>query len=246
VDTLKQLFREFRLPFLLAGGWTGFAVYKSPTPATITSVITIFGSAFFLISWATGQINRVRKQTHVDTNLENIQSRLEVLLTQLETRTAEIVGQITGGESFCHATFMIDNNSNLAQVMVLNGSKHPVFDAHLRITDLDCLDKAAISNNPAVFASCSVGFGVPVLTGSHGTIVGQLALGDGPVRRFNIFWTARNGDHTQLLRLIKVNGIWRQATRVVRGGDLLLEQIVPDFPRDILGTEWTSIIGKPP
>lgn len=103
VKTFKQILREFWIPFLVAVAWTVYTVWNSPAPARITSAIAIFGGAFFLVSWATGQVNRIRKQTHLDSNLKDIQTRLEGLLGQIESRTTEIVAQITGGQSFCYS-----------------------------------------------------------------------------------------------------------------------------------------------
>lgn len=51
--------------------------------------------------------------------------------------------------------------------------------------------------------------------------------------------SARNGVVTQELTLRKVNGEWREATRVTREKEgqkiVLLEDAHPEFPRDQLG-----------
>jgi hypothetical protein len=96
MKTLKLLLREFRLPFTLAAAWTIYALITDPLPVDLKSLIKTFGPAFFFVSWATGQFIRVRKQSHVESNLQSIQTRLEGLLSQLQTKTAEIVAQITG------------------------------------------------------------------------------------------------------------------------------------------------------
>ena len=238
MKTFKMLVREFWLPFALATVWTVFALMKALKPLNITSVMTIFGPTFFLFSWASGQFIRVRRQSHVESNLQTIQTRLEALLTQLETRTAEIVAQITGGDSFCFVQLMVDRQSNIAQLMAINGGKHPVFDAQLHIADLDCLDRASASKGAIPLETCNMVLRVPVVTPGHLATIGQLSLGEGSVRRFNIFWSARNGDHVQFLRVAKIDGVWQSAIQVFRGNDMLCEQILPNFPRDALGSEW--------
>ena len=73
----------------------------------------------------------------------------------------------------------------------------------------------------------------------------RLPLGDGP-RRLNVFFAARNGSWTQLIRLHPVGGDWEMATRVFRGDmrdsktiTILLEHIDAAFPRNAAGqVEW--------
>jgi len=239
MKTLKQLLREFWLPFALASAWTTYVLVTGPTPLSFKTVVTAFGPAFFLVSWATGQFIRVKRQSHVESNFLSIQTRLEALLTQIETRTTDLLGHITGGSSFCYVLFFnIDETRNTASLFAINGSTHPVFDAQLRIADLECLERASAANGAIPFASCSTHFRIPTLIAGHGGEIGQIPLGEGKVRRFNIFWLARNGDWTQLLRLAKVNGVWRSATRILRGETVLYEDLPPDFPRDALGSEW--------
>jgi hypothetical protein len=58
------------------------------------------------------------------------------------------------------------------------------------------------------------------------------------VRRFNLFWSARNGDSIQLLRFVKVDGNWRSAIRAFRGDEVLFDEIHPDVLPEVLGSEW--------
>lgn len=62
----------------------------------------IFVPSFFLLSWATGQFFRVKKQTHIDANLKGIEGRLEGLVIKIEERTTVLLSSITGGDSFCY------------------------------------------------------------------------------------------------------------------------------------------------
>jgi hypothetical protein len=61
-------------------------------------------------------------------------------------RTTEIVAQITGGNSFCHLRlFNINGQNNMAQMIAINGGAHTVFDAQVRVADLECFDKSKTS-----------------------------------------------------------------------------------------------------
>jgi hypothetical protein len=242
--TLKMLLREFWLPFALASGWTVYVLITDPFPTDFKSLIKTFGPAFFFVSWATGQFIRVRKQSHVESNLQAIQTRLEGLLSRLEARTTEIVAHITGGNSFCYVRlFNISGQTNMTQLIVINGGAHTVFDAQVRVTDLECFEKSVASKGVIPLMSCNSSFPVPsMITANHAAgPIGTLSLADGAVRRFNIFWSARNGDWVQLLRLVKVDGNWRSAIRVFRGEEVLFEEIQPEVPREVLGSDWRDI-----
>jgi hypothetical protein len=241
MKTLKLILREFWLPLVLAAGWTAYALITDPLPANFKSLIKTFGPAFFLVSWATGQFIRVSKQSRVETNLNAIQTRLQDLLTQIEIRTTEIVAQISGGNSFCYGRlFTINGQTNMAHLIAVNGGAHTVFDAQVHIADLDCIEKSVASKGAIPLESCNSIFGVPsMITPNHGAAtVGQLSLAEGNVRRFNLFWSARNGDWIQFLRLVRVDGNWHSAIRVFRGEEVLFEEIQTGVPREVLGPEW--------
>lgn len=130
----------------------------------------------------------------------------------------------------------------MAQMIAINGGAHTVFDAQVRVADLECFDKSKTSKGAIPLESCYTILRVTnVITPNHsaGTI-GQLSLAEGNVRRFNIFWTARNGDWIQYLRLVKVDGNWRSAIRVFRGEKVLFKDIPPDVPQEVLGPDWIA------
>jgi hypothetical protein len=120
--------------------------------------------------------------------------------------------------------------------MVINGGAHPVFEAQARLVDLECLAKIDVSTIKTVEALhvCDTRFNIPVIAPGRGGTIGQLPQGEGAVRRFNVFWLARNGNWLQRLRLAKIDGNWRSASQVIRGEEILLEELPPDFPKDAL------------
>lgn len=65
------------------------------------------------------------------------------------------------------------------------------------------------------------------------------SFGTGNQARFNIFWVARNGGFTQLLRFKKIDGQWHSATKVERENILLLENVSEGYSRNIQGEiDW--------
>ena len=92
-----RLLREFWLPALLAVGWTAYNVKNSGAVVDFKTLLNIFGPTFFLVSWATGQFFRIKKQAHVEQNLTSIEGRVESLVTKLEKHTQDFLGYTTGG-----------------------------------------------------------------------------------------------------------------------------------------------------
>jgi signal transduction histidine kinase len=78
--TLKELWRQFRFPLIVAVGWAAFkgweAMPTSSYAAFFATVVAQFSSAFFLLSWAWGQYNRVDRQQDTTERLQLIQRSL--------------------------------------------------------------------------------------------------------------------------------------------------------------------------
>jgi hypothetical protein len=136
----------------------------------------------------------------------------------------------------------INHQTNVAQLMTVNGGTHTVFDAQVQIADVECIEKSVASKGAIPIESCnSFPPASRMITANHSAfMLGQLSLAGGNVRRFNLFWTARNGDWTQFLRLAKIDGKWRSAIRVFRGEEILFEEVESGVPREVLGPEWTD------
>lgn len=231
--TGKQLLREFWTPGLIAGGWTVYVGWGGNI--TVQSVLAAFGPSFFLASWLTGQVFRVRKQAGVESSLQTLEGRITELLDKLEAKTQELLNHMTGGESYCYMIVMSDN----INWVVVHAGDHDLQNLTARICDIDVsFDlpnwmQTANSNVPigTLFkGKANQCFSQP-LTGRH--------------RRFNIFYTASNGSFVQELRLKYVEpGKWVIATRVYREGvdpaedpaAILYERIDPEFPLEADGT----------
>lgn len=127
MQTAKQLFKEFWFPAVIAIGWTIYSCSGAGNTtgnlADIKKYVNIFGPTFFLISWMTGQLFRVKKQSKVESNLTEIENRVGSLLKELELKAERITNHITGGDSYFFAklicalpmgdkgtVFMLENN----------------------------------------------------------------------------------------------------------------------------------------
>ncbi|WP_043311344.1 hypothetical protein [Pseudomonas sp. ML96] len=225
--TGKQLLKEFWIPGLIAAAWTTYVVWGAAI--TVEKVLAALGPSFFLASWLTGQVFRVRKQAGVESGLQSLERRLSGLVEKIEGDTRELLNHMTGGDSFCYMSVMADNRN----WMVVHMGDHHLQNLSARVCDLDVPDtpnwmQAAnthVTVGTLFKGMCSINSLTKSLTGQH--------------RRFNIFYSASNGTFTQELRLKDVGGDrWAMATRVFRDGpgELLYERIDPNFPLEADGT----------
>ncbi|MGH9341420.1 MAG: hypothetical protein ACRD1R_17995 [Acidobacteriota bacterium] len=237
---LKQLLKEFWLPAIIAVLWSLFNLLHDNNHKWSTiKFVNVFGPTFFLISWLTAQYFRVSRQAKVERDLESIETKVATLLGELEAKTNDLLGHLSGGESFCYLMLgSLGRGTNAGQVTVIHQGKHPLYDVTARIVDLQAFERVksnlTFENLRNTEIHRSYGLLIPGYCKS-----GEIwNLGDGAIRGFNIFWTARNGGFSQLLRFRSVDDQWYHATKVERGA-ILLEDIQPGYPRNEKGeVDW--------
>lgn len=227
----KQLLKEFWFPFVLAAAWTFFSWKSGTTSLTPVALMAAFGPAFFLASWATSQIFRVKKQAKVE-------ERLETMITDLERRTTDLVAHITGGSSFPRfAMTAMDPAPDLVTLLAHHHGEHTLYDVEARISDLDIFNAAMSSGQPPLQAmaaadtNVSLGLLIPdhvSLSSTNFDLTGKVAA------RFNIFSSARNGSFVQMLRLARIGADWVEASRTVKHTDagevVLFEEVHAKYP----------------
>lgn len=229
--TLHQLLKEFWLPFLAAGCWTFYVVWKDEI--TVQTVIANFGPSFFLASWMTGQFFRVRKQAGVESSLTTLEGRVSNVLERLETQTHELTSYMDGGDSFCAFNIYLQGDNQSYWLAETHG-KYPMYNVSARVIDLDLYDET--SREPQVAgAETYIEIGDLSLDGAH--ISKLFELGDSGSRRFNVFFVAKNGSFVQNIKYKLVDGEWTWATKVFDGtGELA--RLDHNFPPDDLGHIW--------
>jgi hypothetical protein len=156
----------------------------------------------------------------------------------------ELKNSVIGGDSFCYLalSFFSDTDAtNFGELVVVHQGKYHLYDVHARIFDLDKSDEVesrGITLETMKLTNTNIAIGN--LLPGHTRKIAQMNLGNATERRFNIFFNARNGDFTQVLRFRKVGGRWQHATKVDRGKDLPpFEEITPGYPRNNKGqVDW--------
>jgi hypothetical protein len=145
---IKQIINEFWIPLILAILWVLYNIYGNDDSSqwNFQKIVNVFGPTFFLLSWMTGQFFRIKKQTKVEESFGTLESRFKELLDKVETKTEEMIGHVTGGNSFpWFQIAMIDNIKDKGVLMAIHHGVHPLYDVTARIVDLQKFQK--VKNN---------------------------------------------------------------------------------------------------
>ena len=153
----------------------------------------------------------------------------------------EIANSVTGGPTVCYLAPM-GGSPNI--VTLVSSGDFPLYDVSVRIVDLELFE--AKKNEPFTLDSIrknEVSLDLGGMPPKSARILGPLLQLSGETRRWNIFFSARNGFFTQLLRMKKVDGVWKSAIRVTRdtgkGSEVAFEQITDGYPRGADGAvDW--------
>jgi hypothetical protein len=248
MNIARQLLKEFWLPVFIGLAWTAYNLFEQKAdPWTLRTFINIFFPAFFFASWLVAQWYRVRKQQKVEGDLGGIESHIKQMLNSLDEKTNDLIGHITGGNSFCFLMGETGPSNKLERLTITNRGKHPLYNVTVRVIDLEDLNQNIEKIRSGAMPNTVLDGLVGQLIPRHFTkLKGTLHLGDGEIRRFNVFFTALNGSFTQLLQFRKVNNSWLWATRVQRVKDTNVVHIatlvegeaqVPRRERDLTNIE---------
>lgn len=237
-----QLLKEFWAPILIGIGWTAYNLAEQPISQwSFRSFVNIFGPTFFFVSWLVSQWYRVRKQQKVEDGLVGIESHVKKMLFELEEKTNDLVGHITGGDSVCYLIGSPVSPDQLGNLALVHHGKHPLYNVNARLVDLEVFDqfKDNLTFENIQKAEIQRQFG-DLIPGHASMVGGAVSLGTGDTRRFNIFFTARNGSFVQLLRFRKINGSWVSAVKVEKG-ETRFEKIGDGYPRNAVGeVDWDA------
>ncbi len=154
----------------------------------------------------------------------------------------EIENQVIGGKSFCYLSIgSINNQKNIGLLMVVHQGDHPVYDLNARIVDLQEFAKVKDSLNLKTIQQTETNLQIGNMIKGTASMLREFQLGNSSKRDFNIFFSARNGLYTQLLRLRKVDGEWISAIKVEKDNEMIFEKVHEKFPIDKEGkVNWNE------
>lgn len=231
---LKQLIKEFWFPFITAIAWTCINSLNKQTHALI-ELINIFAPTFFLTSWIIGQYFRVSRQTKVESGLQQIEKRISNLLENIEQSTALLFSQMTGGNSFCYIS-IVKNYDGKLYFSLMHQGEFALFDLSISVIDLDEFEKYA--GKPEYANLYETKYSTNILLPSQRMTLEEFTFQEGELKkRFNIFYSARNGLFHELLRIKNINGDWIVAFKVERE-KTILESIDQNYTLDNDEMNW--------
>ena len=162
----------------------------------------------------------------------------------------KLANSITGGDSFCFLMVRnISPSSNTGRIMVSHLGEYNLYDVRARIVDLEKseqlreeLDQLKVQPTFDTIRQADTNISIGNLISSSVLVLHPFTLGNGDTRRFNIFFSARNGFFNQVLRFKKVHGKWVYALKVSREEKVLYEEVDDEFPRTAEGNvEWEEV-----
>jgi hypothetical protein len=195
----------------------------------------------------TGQIQEdeteIKRVQGLNTDLQNkVLGQSGQLLDsskRISDLSKEAIETITGGESFCYMYVDTTTTAHPFPVFITEG-KRPLYEVHARVNDLrgfDAMLKRPHTISELLGTQITVGELSP--TNAKMEFEQVILLSDSARVDFNVFFDARNGDWTELLRMRKVGNNWVEAIRVVRetyykngktAEKTIFEQIPKEFP----------------
>ena len=225
-----QLGKEFLLPFIGAALWTGYTLQTMQI--TLVNAITIFGPAFFLISWLVGQFFRVKKQVGVERSLGSVEDRLKKMTTDLEeielrigkiSETLEnnvntLVGHLNGGDSFCYLR-PSGIQFGKRQWQMMHCGNYP-----MRKLVMKFVDTAYITTRN------EEDFQIDEIPVGNSRLINSISASNSEHQAINIFFESRSGRYQQETKFANINGIELWALRVVRDHETLLQVLPENFP----------------
>jgi hypothetical protein len=167
---------------------------------------------------------------------ENLQSQkiLQAKTEEIKNLNNRINATVTGGDSFCYITIEMVDNSNNVRMWAISHGQYPVYDAAVRIVDLEKFGEMMKKDQHSLddIIKNEIHIAVGNMPPASAMSVGKGNLGVGNEKKYNVFISARNGFFTELIRLKRVDGKWKEAIKVKdKNNDVVLyEKIDEQFP----------------
>lgn len=249
-DVLAQLGKEFWLPALVSAFWTAAGQLEAGG-LTFSSAVTRASASFFFVSWLTGQMFRVAKQTRTEKSFTSIQLGMESILSDIKTETKRLEEMVTGGESFAYLIFA-GIESGRPMILASHQGEAPVYDLDVMVLNLHLFDQIANDASQESISSCETHFKLTNMAPGFASALGHVVNAGSEERDFNVFFTARNGGWIQFYRSRKINGKWVAASLVLKrmikpeASKVVFAVRDNDFPIDALPKEWPADGDMPP
>lgn len=157
----------------------------------------------------------------------------------------QLASSVTGGVSFAYILpSFFDPTHNSPMFTLVHQGEYPLYDLTVRILDISIFDNIMGQNNSySDKLRDEVELSVSNIAPNQTSMLKTVQLGTGPLR-WNLFFSARTGYFTELLRVRRVGNEWKTALKVIRTrspskNEVLLEKIDSGYPLSKDGqVEW--------
>lgn len=225
--------------------WASFGRARSEwelrIPILLIFIAAISGAlgAFLASSERTRFERELRKKSE---ELASLNQRMVEKSDEIAELNRKIAATITGGDSYCYLAFTLGQGpANSPLLLVSHRGEYPLYDVSIRIVDLKKFDRKSGDWTLEKAAGTETYLKVGNLSPGQDRIWGKWQLPETDQQDYNVFLSARNGFVTQFIRLRRVNGRWKIATKVFRDfgkqQKVIFEDIGAEFPRDEKGKE---------
>lgn len=156
----------------------------------------------------------------------------------------QLASSVPGGVSFAYIIpSFFDPTHDSPMFTLVHQGEFPLYDLTVRILDISTFDNIMGQNNSySDKLRDEVQLSVSNIAPNQTSMLKTVQLGSGPLR-WNLFFSARTGYFTELLRVRRVGNEWKTALKVIRTrspkNEVLLEKIDSGYPLSKDGqVEW--------
>ena len=157
----------------------------------------------------------------------------------------QLASSITGGTSFAYIIpAFFDPTHNAPMLTLVHQGEYPLYDLTVRIIDMATFDNMVRKNDSySDKLREEVQLSVSNIGPNQASLLKTVQLDRDPLK-WNLFFSARNGFFTELLRVRRVGNEWKTALKVIRirspsKNQVLLEKIDSGYPLSKDGqVEW--------
>ncbi|HDM8162001.1 TPA: two pore domain potassium channel family protein [Vibrio harveyi] len=161
-----------------------------------------------------------------------LEKRFESVMHKIETETQETINYMSGGDSIAWLQIgMLNHATNNGTLMVNHQGKYPLYEVNARVVDLNRFQALQGQLNMQTISTTQINIDVGNLIPGLSVMNRNMQIGHPTSQDYNVFFSARNGTFTQLIRMRKVTNQWVTATKVQNmNGDIVFEQVDPNYP----------------
>jgi len=215
---------------------------------SIIGIIMIgFGTLFTFLGQQVISDRSNQQLSNKTEKLERLSEENMRLNNEINKLNKKIAADLTGGDNYCYfLPSRPGEKSNIIDLMLINEGDYPLYDISVKIDDVEKMmeilhkeqdagnlpyDSTTLSN--AMFAEASQVLRIGNLGPHQAMQLSGIQIPSNVVKKsYNINIMARNGSLVQLLRYRRIDNQWKMAVKIMRGKDIIKENIDEDFPRN--------------